>query len=399
MAKNPELIAFSQYVIGGLQSFYYNILSNDPYNHFDKKWIFEDDELDLSARLPGKFNCCEEIIFQRHLGFEERPYDIARRLHRHISNREGAVLANFELELMTMHLFRKRKKTIYFICHDECFVPVAQRFSFLIDVFIAHNPFFFDELKRLMPDRYSDIFYILHGVQVQPPRERFNEQQPLRLVFVARLQKSKGVDDLPLIAASLRVKNVPVEWTIIGAGPELDALKVSMPAGTAFMTPENNVGVIEAIKNQDIFLLPSRLDGLPVALLETMSVGCVPLITNFNPGIQKIVTPDIGYVEQTGDIDALVRHIGYLHNNRDKLKELSNNAYQKVLGNFNIKQQAKKYFDLFMRYAELKKPRRRKISFYGGLLSHRLVPKFVAKQIRLIKARQGNRFLILRPPG
>ena len=63
-----------------------------------------------------------------------------------------------------------------------------------------------------------------------------------------------------------------------------------------FDTPTNTDGVLKHASNNDIFILPSRLDGLPVALLESMSVGLVPIISEFNPGIKKVVTEKEGYV-------------------------------------------------------------------------------------------------------
>ena len=61
MDERPELIAFSQYKLGGIQSYFYNLLANDPYQAFEKKWIFHDDALDDAARLPGLYGCCNDF--------------------------------------------------------------------------------------------------------------------------------------------------------------------------------------------------------------------------------------------------------------------------------------------------------------------------------------------------
>ena len=71
--------------------------------------------------------------------------------------------------------------------------------------------------------------------------------------------------------------------------PKLDNL-----SNFRFAKPETNNEVLEALKQCDLFILPSRKDGLPVALLEAMSVGCVPLVSAFSEGIREVVTPGIG---------------------------------------------------------------------------------------------------------
>jgi hypothetical protein len=121
MDERPELIAFSQYKLGGIQSYFYNLLTNDPYQKFEKKWIFYNDDLDDAAKLPGLYNCCNETIFQINEFAEETNYDIASKLKNHISNRDGVILSSFHYELMTLHLYRRRNKTVFLFVRQRVF--------------------------------------------------------------------------------------------------------------------------------------------------------------------------------------------------------------------------------------------------------------------------------------
>ena len=60
--KQPELIAFSQHKLGGVQSYYANLLSHDRSNAFHKKWILTDQTNDVDARLAIENNFCEQQI-------------------------------------------------------------------------------------------------------------------------------------------------------------------------------------------------------------------------------------------------------------------------------------------------------------------------------------------------
>jgi glycosyltransferase involved in cell wall biosynthesis len=303
MADRPELIAFSEHKIGGVQNFYWNILSNAPRKKFDIKWVFYDNDKDVDPKPLEPYGIAEEIIIKMPLYPGERVYSFAERLEKLISDRPGVLLTNFPAELYTLHLFRRRKKTIFFICHDENYVPFAVQFSFLIDVFIAHNISFYNKLVEELPGRKDHIHYKPYGVSIPAEVRDKNEFQPLKIIIAARLQPSKGILDIPIIDELLRKKGVVVEWTIVGDGTVKKEMQdIMIPRGNCkFYTPVNNKAVIEVMVQNDIFILPSRLDGLPVAMLEAMSVGCVPVISAFNEGIKKVVTEDVGYVLPVGD--------------------------------------------------------------------------------------------------
>lgn len=386
MDNLPELIAFSQYKLGGVQNFYYNILANAPKELFDVCWIFEE-TADNDPKLPQLYGIGKEIIFKLEAHRGQTTYEMADRLQQLISNRPGVILANFWHDLVTLHLHRRPEKTVFFICHDEGYVPLALQFEFLIDVFIAHNEQFFEEMRQVLPERIKDIHFIPHGVKIPPVVVRQNPDTSLKIVIAARMQELKGVYDIPLIDDFLKKKGVKVEWTLIGSGPEKENLQsILLPRGnTRFYAPERNEDVLALMQQQDVFILPSRLDGLPVSLLEAMSTGCVPVISEFNQGIKKVVTDDIGFVLPVGDIHAFGEAISALHQNREDLKNRSQRARTTVINNYNIDIQAKKYFDLFKKYKEFKKPKRNKFHRYGGILDYPFWPPFLRTNLRLLK--------------
>lgn len=379
-----ELIFFSKYVIGGVQNYYYNIISNDPFNEFEKKWIFTSYRHDTNARLPVSYDCCTEEVFD--YSDDESMYEIARRLNRLISDKPGVIMTNAFTELATLDIYRKKNKTVFFVCHDEDYLKTAKEFEFLIDVFIAHNEFFFHELKRLFPARTGDIHYLPYGVKLSGYKRIENKAQPLRIAIIARLQESKGIFDLPLIDALLAEKNIRVQWSVIGAGPGKERLMelVAERDNFSFLSPETTEGVLNAASANDIFILPSRLDGMPVALLEAMSVGLVPLISEFNPGIKALVTEQEGYIVPVGDNAAFAEKIAQLHADRSLLEALSAASYDKIRQHYSSEKRALPYYGLFRKFKELKKPSRPSTNMYGGLIHRLRVPKGLRKAIKKV---------------
>lgn len=391
MAKEPgkELIFFSKYSIGGVQNYYHSIISHDPYHEFHKKWIFTRYKYDTNAPLPRPYGICEEIVFDH--SDDESIYEIAKRLNKHLTNKEGVVMTNYSTELATLHIHGKGKKTVFFVCHDKDYLETARDFHFIIDVFIAHNPFFYDELKKIFPGREGDIYYLPYGIDIAGIKRPANYTKVLRIAFIGRLQKSKGIFDLPEIDRLLKLKNIMAEWIVIGDGPEKQSLTEQFKSSkTEYYSPATTEEVLKLAATADIFILPSRLDGLPVAMLEAMSVGLVPLLSEFNPGIRKIISPPEGFIIDTGDTEGFARQIELLDKDRSLLETMSENCRQMIKKNYSATENSRAYYDLFRKYRELRKPDTKVKPRYGHLIHRIGVPKEVRKFLKILLGKTSS---------
>lgn len=389
MVQKPELIAFAQYRLGGVQNFHYNILSHLPQDQFDILWILDDSANTDNAKLTQLYGICKEIIFKSNTTEDETIYDSFRRLDTYISDRPGLIITNFYLELSTLHVHRKKNKTIYFVCHDELYLAQAKDYEFLIDVFIAHNPQFYATLKQMFPHRIEEIFYLPYGVSIPNYQRHKRTGNLIRIVFAARLVKEKGIFDLPEIVERTEGSCEHVEWTIIGNGPYSAELKQLFIHKTniTFCNPDSNEEVRDMMSKHDIYILPSYLDGLPVAMLEAMSVGCVPVLYRFNEGITDILSDQEGFILPSGDKVAMAACITTLYNDNALLEKMSEACRKKIERDYNIDECVKKYIDIFLQFKEFKKPLRNKFIAYGGLLEYSFVPGFIRKGIRKVTKR------------
>jgi glycosyltransferase involved in cell wall biosynthesis len=384
--NRPDLIVFSQNLLGGGASFHKNMLANFPDDYFTIKCIYLDPIHWHGAKALDTKLGPNDLIFPYG---QESDKAMAARLSKLIPNTEGAIVANLETELISLDIYPKPKKTVFFICHDAGFIPLAVKYASLIDVFIAHNTSIYYELKKLLPQRNNEIHFIQHGVRIPTFEKKVNETQQLKIVFLARHHAFKGIYDLPEINELLLNKGVHVDWMILGDGPERNNLikKVEHLANFHFQIPKTAEDVLEVLKRQDVFILPSRNDGLPVALLESMSVGCVPLIANFSEGIKKAVTEDVGFVIPVGDNILFSEKIIELSENRSLLKSMSENSSRKIATEFDIEKQALEYYNLYKKYKLLKKKKykglkdiKRKLSYnptYNKILH--VLSRFLAK--------------------
>jgi hypothetical protein len=99
------------------------------------------------------------------------------------------------------------------------------------------------------------------------------------VVFVGRLVGIKG-PDIAVEAFALAANQTSgcMRLEVAGEGPMEATLRASAPAGTVFHGFVGNVSSL--FRKAHVLLMPSRSEGLSVALLEAMSHGVVPVISD-----------------------------------------------------------------------------------------------------------------------
>jgi glycosyltransferase involved in cell wall biosynthesis len=119
---------------------------------------------------------------------------------------------------------------------------------------------------------------------IQPPlRPQTGFHRPPRLVTVARLVPQKGIE-----TALRALADVPPPWhyTILGAGPlERELKELSERLGIASRVEFAGVSmrIPEILPASDLFLFPSRWEGLGSAALEAAWAGVPVLVSDIDP--------------------------------------------------------------------------------------------------------------------
>lgn len=171
----------------------------------------------------------------------------------------------------------------------------------------------------------------------------------LRVLSLGRvLDSAKGIFWLEPIMRKLL--DQPVRLTIAGDGPDREELTLrcrGMENKIDFLGRVMPDSVPDLMANHDVFIMPSRYEGLPMTLLEMMAGGVVP-VTSLIRGItdEVIANDKNGYTFDMGDTNAAAEHIKHLAQNPDKLTTLSANARKTACERFTLKLMADKYAQL-----------------------------------------------------
>ena len=137
------------------------------------------------------------------------------------------------------------------------------------------------------------------------------------LAALGRLEDQKGFDIL-LGALSILKEKSPeafekIKCVIAGSGSRENALRrQAAPMGDKILFTGFRNDVRDFLSAADIFVLPSRSEGQPLALLEAMSLG-KPVLSADLPGVTEIISDgDNGALFKTGDPAALSERLAAL---------------------------------------------------------------------------------------
>jgi glycosyltransferase involved in cell wall biosynthesis len=386
--QKPEIIFVFPNILGGVAYLNKNIINNTSLkkNSFVKVILTEDKDSQLPL-FPDKIFADEIIRFT--YSFTENRYSVLKRFHALLGTNEGAVICNDGLEMEAIYLYGTNKTVFQFI-HDFYNIKLAVKFGAITDVFIAHSKLFRDVILSTDPASVQS-FHLDHGVTITDLKKNKNVSDQLKIVFTGRLVESKGVQELFLINTILKNRNIAVQWTIIGRGPLDNFLHDQWKdeVNINFASPDTSEEVLKLMAAHDIFILPTRFEGSPVTVLEALSCGAVPLVSDLPGGISEIITDNIGKRIPIGNINLFAEAIIYFNNNREILHEMSVDCRLLAEKKFDIRNTSDNYFALFTEYKKYKKEQKQRMPLQVGFrLDKKWLPNFFVQFLRGLRKKQ-----------
>jgi glycosyltransferase involved in cell wall biosynthesis len=173
-----------------------------------------------------------------------------------------------------------------------------------------------------------------------------------RVVFVGRLHPQKGVDVLLRAAALLRERRpgMDVRYDLVGDGPQRDelvALGGELGVGSLVRFLGNRDDVEAHLAKADVFVLPSRAEGMSNALLEAMSCG-LPVVAAAVPGNTDVLEQGTtGILVEPEDPDRLAEALSEVLDDPDLRERLGRAARHAVQDRYTIRAVGERYLALY----------------------------------------------------
>jgi teichuronic acid biosynthesis glycosyltransferase TuaC len=217
--------------------------------------------------------------------------------------------------------------------------PLYHKYFNCFDHFIAVSNDIRQELlkRELAPEKITTINNGFDPEMLHIDREAllaFNQAHAIsdtfiKILFVGRLSKLKGIYELLEAFARLHRKHDQVELHLVGEnklGNILNKLleEREIKSNTKVHGPIAHDDVKYFYHIADIFVLPSHSEGLPTVLAEAMAIG-LPIVATDVGGIPEIITHGKnGYLVKAGDTDSLSEALNVLVSNNTIRLEMSN---------------------------------------------------------------------------
>lgn len=145
------------------------------------------------------------------------------------------------------------------------------------------------------------------------PAASYSPRDDLSGAIVARLSKLKRVDHAISAIAQSNELGTKAHLTAFGKGPEMENLRNysrELEIDDRIEFAGHVADLPAQLESRSFSLLTSTSEGLGLAIIESMAVGCVPITYDINYGPRDVIDSGVdGYVVPFGDTSALAAAI------------------------------------------------------------------------------------------
>jgi glycosyltransferase involved in cell wall biosynthesis len=202
----------------------------------------------------------------------------------------------------------------------------------------------------------SKVETVLNGIDTDRYTDR-NMRSQIRASFgiaegakvvgtVGRLNEVKSQNLLLRAVAELGTDHGNVHILLVGDGPERASLErlaseLGLASRTHFAGYQQNPE--HFLSAMDAFALTSRIEGLPLALLEAWAAG-IPVVSSAVGGVPKVVVDgESGFLFPNGDVPALTKALVKLLTDRNAATKMAAAGLARVREQYSLERMATDY--------------------------------------------------------
>ena len=215
--------------------------------------------------------------------------------------------------------------------------PLTERYLSKADKIVCVSVECLKNFNKLFPDLSSRSVYLPNINSSEYIKEKSLEElndndlrhmkncKKFKIISVCRLSiYHKGIDRMVWAAASMKKSGLIFEWYVLGDGFErlkIEEIIRDNDVEDCFFLLGAKMNPYPFIKQADVFCLPSRYEGKPIVITETMMLGIPPIVTEYASAKEQIENNIDGIIVQNSD-DSIAGALVYVCKNEEILKAL-----------------------------------------------------------------------------
>ena len=216
-----------------------------------------------------------------------------------------------------------------------------------------------ESYRKFVPSQ--DVVVFPNGIDCRPfdgvPTVRSFPDQPLRLLYIGRLAREKGVYEMLQGMRLALEMGVEARLIVAGSGAELPRLRrysqaLGLGSRVCFAGPVFGGDKVKLLGGCDLFMLPSYSEGLPYALLESMAAG-IPVIATPVGAIPDVVANGThGVLVPVRDGKAIAEALAALCLDRERISWMSRACRRRIRAAYSIERVAAEFSQVYGELAQ-----------------------------------------------
>ena len=205
------------------------------------------------------------------------------------------------------------------------------------DLFLFESAYSAEVFRRKIGTPQGLVRVVHNGVSRKEFEPITTRADATDLVFMGEFRPVKGIDVLIDAIAQLERAGRSVTATLVGDGPDRDALRAQVERlglGTT-VTFRSPMPAREAQSLGRIMVIPSRAESLPYVVLEAAAAR-MPLITTKVGGIPEIYGPMTDTLVPAEDVGALAQAIAGTLDHPDRTSDIAKRLQERVATSFSV---------------------------------------------------------------
>lgn len=286
---------------GGAERVVSTIIRHINKKKFDCHLILFNREGDYQSDIPKSINI--EVIKNKNILFFA--YELIKKIRKIDPDIVFSSMRSVSALLSVLKLFLPSKLKFVFRENNTPSVSIKEsRFPFIwkviyktlfknADTIICQSNYMVNDFKNEFNYSGQNLVRIYNPVDIDMIKKKsengtspFSKIPGNNVVVVGKMTKQKGIDILLKSFAKYDERNKDTHLWLLGEGEKI----------SEYQALSNNLGISDRVhfvgrqknpfiwmRHADLFILPSRYEGLPNVLLEAICLGC-PVVTTNHPG-------------------------------------------------------------------------------------------------------------------
>lgn len=220
--------------------------------------------------------------------------------------------------------------------HNRLLALAERRFLASVDGFIHNSATTRDTVASLVAHNRPQVIAYPAGDRFGSPldaafiNQRAHRPGPLQLLFLGNVIARKGL--MPLLQGLAKIDRRIWRLSVVGAldfDPAYTAearqlvQDLDLSGSVRFLGPLDNDRLIKTLSESHLFCMPYAYEGFGIAILEAMAFGLPAIGCRTGAAGETIRHGENGYLLAMGDLAGLQPLLSQLHQDRDRLQQLS----------------------------------------------------------------------------